>query len=292
MAGGTWTDPTGQDEYLTDGTYSWTCPAGIYSVSVVTVGAGAKGGNGNNGYPGGSGGGALRYKNNISVSPGTSYTVVVGDGTADNNNYNDKTSYFNSTGTVSAKGGYQNTASYGSNGSGGTQGTGTGGNGGNGGPGYEWFYAGSGGGAGGYSGTGGVGGRNYGAVDGGDGSGGAGGGGCMGGGGGVGLKGAGTSGDGGLGYSASNDTYWKRCGQGGSDGLNGGKQPLQVQRGGGGSYSGTPTHSYQTFDECGGECGGGSNGPNNSRGSDGGVRIIYPGNVRQFPSTRTADENV
>ena len=66
--GGGGSGVTGQQEYTTAGTYSWTCPAGVTRVSVVCVG-------------GGSGcGGALAYKNNITVVPGNSYSVVVGDG--------------------------------------------------------------------------------------------------------------------------------------------------------------------------------------------------------------------
>ena len=35
---------------------------------------------------------------------------------------------------------------------------------------------------------------------------------------------------------------------------------------------------------------GGPNGGNGGKGGDGGVRIIWPGDERAFPSTRTADE--
>jgi len=66
----------GQQEYTTAGTYSWTCPAGVTSVSVVCVGAGGGGGDNSNG----GSGGALAYKNNIAVVPGNSYTVYVGPG--------------------------------------------------------------------------------------------------------------------------------------------------------------------------------------------------------------------
>ena len=71
----------GQDAYTTSGTYSWVCPSGVSSVSVVCVGAGG----GGKGRPntccgaggGGGGGGGLSYANNVAVSSGTSYTVVV-----------------------------------------------------------------------------------------------------------------------------------------------------------------------------------------------------------------------
>lgn len=58
----------GQQAYTAAGTYSWTCPSGVTSVSVVCVGAWI-----NNGF----GSGALAYKNNIAVTPGNSYAVVV-----------------------------------------------------------------------------------------------------------------------------------------------------------------------------------------------------------------------
>ncbi len=74
--------PPGQDAYITAGTFSWVAPSGVTSVSVVAVGGGGGGG----GSPafanttGGQGGGAgaLAYANNVSVTPGGSYTVVVG----------------------------------------------------------------------------------------------------------------------------------------------------------------------------------------------------------------------
>ena len=67
---------SGQIAYTTPGTYSWTAPAGVTSVCVVCVGGGGSGGAGY--YVGGGAGGGLAYKNNISVTPGSSYTVVVG----------------------------------------------------------------------------------------------------------------------------------------------------------------------------------------------------------------------
>ena len=62
------------------GTYSWIAPAGVTSVSIVAVGGGGAGGYGSGTYySGGSGGsGGLSYSNNISVTPGTSYNIVVG----------------------------------------------------------------------------------------------------------------------------------------------------------------------------------------------------------------------
>ena len=64
--------------YATAGSYTWTAPAGVTSVSVVCVGGG---GGGYVTYAGnGGGGGALRYVNNIVVTPASTYSVVIGAG--------------------------------------------------------------------------------------------------------------------------------------------------------------------------------------------------------------------
>ncbi len=70
---------TGQQAYTTPGSYTWVCPAGVTSVSVVCVGGGGSGGAA---YwaGGGGGGGGLGYINNYAVTPGNSYSVVVGAG--------------------------------------------------------------------------------------------------------------------------------------------------------------------------------------------------------------------
>ena len=62
-----------QAAYTTPGTYSWTAPTGVTSVSVVCVGGGGSGGAA---YwsGGGGGGGGLGWKNNISVTPCLLYT--------------------------------------------------------------------------------------------------------------------------------------------------------------------------------------------------------------------------
>jgi hypothetical protein len=72
---------TGQQAYTTAGTYTFTVPAGVTSVSTVCVGGGGGGaiGDGSNYGSGGSGAG-LAYGNNISVTPGESLTVIVGAG--------------------------------------------------------------------------------------------------------------------------------------------------------------------------------------------------------------------
>lgn len=76
---------TGDILYDTPGTYSWTAPDGVTSVSAVCIGAGGAGTRGTS--PSdvdqlrrGGGGGGLGWKNNISVIPGQTYTVVVGAG--------------------------------------------------------------------------------------------------------------------------------------------------------------------------------------------------------------------
>lgn len=71
--------------YDTPGTYSWTAPAGVTSVSVVCIGGGGAGTRGTSPSSEdqlrrGGGGAGLGWKNNITVVPGQSYTVVVGDG--------------------------------------------------------------------------------------------------------------------------------------------------------------------------------------------------------------------
>ena len=97
---------TGQAEWTTPGTYTWTCPAHVTSVCAVCVGAG--GGNNNQQWSGGGGGGALAWKNNIPVTPGQTYTVEVGDQwpRASGNNPGG-TSYFINLTTCAAEGGWR-----------------------------------------------------------------------------------------------------------------------------------------------------------------------------------------
>jgi len=66
--------PPGSQSFTTAGTFTWVAPAGVTKVSVVVVGGG-EGANLSSGF-----GGKLRYTNNISVTPGLSYTVKVGAG--------------------------------------------------------------------------------------------------------------------------------------------------------------------------------------------------------------------
>lgn len=66
----TFVAPPGQEAFTTAGTYSWVALDGVTTVSVVVVGS--SGGTAN-----AEKGGALSYKNNITVVPGNTYTVVV-----------------------------------------------------------------------------------------------------------------------------------------------------------------------------------------------------------------------
>lgn len=253
---------TGQQEYTTAGTYSWVCPAGVNSVSVVCVGSGGA-------SPGtsGGGGGALSYTNNYPVTPGQTYDIRVGSLTT--------SSYFGSASIL-----YANPGSPGVSGAGATSGGsgGAGGYSGNGGRGgqpstnnYSGGAGGTGGGTaysgGGSGGNGGNSANNYlfcgagAAGSGGGGGGGAGGYGSMGGGG-VGLLGQGTNGLGGASVAAY------------------GNPVVQTQGGGSGGGYGTSSD--------GGLYGGG--GTTNAPTPNGAVRIIWPGDLRYFPSTRTANE--
>jgi hypothetical protein len=270
----------GSASYTTPGTYSWVAPTGVTSVSVVAVGAGTK----TNSC--GGGGGGLGWKNNISVTPGNSYTVVAGGQPAVANAVGCSCSYFINKTTVAGLGPTKGLpcvpnftligGSY------------VGDGGGSGGGGYRCYqcnrcqcnprtaYATSGGGgAGGYTGNGGQAGiyaGSYGA-DGFSGSGGGGGGGAFngGGGGGVGIYGQGSNGAGG-----QRSRYCGNIGGGGG--------------GSGGSPGGCKNSCYNRSGSAG-NYGGGVGG----RGatccspiptpSTGAVRIIWPGSSRRYPST-------
>jgi hypothetical protein len=265
--------PIGQKVYTTAGTYSWTCPADVTRISIVTVGGGGGGGYGPNGAAGGGGGG-LGWKN-LTVVPGNSYTVVVGAGgtgatVSGNSGGNGGNSYFINTSTVCGFGGTGGAVST----TAGTGGSYTGDGGGSGGTSPARVasgYSHGGGGAGGYSGNGSDGGyRNTTGttVNPADGEGGGGNGGAAstssgGGGGGVGIWGSGASG--------TTSTA------GGSNGENG--------------RSGTSATT--TYKAQGGGFGGGGGGSDLNEAGNGGsgaVRIIW-GVGREFPVTRTEDEN-
>jgi hypothetical protein len=254
-------DVNGQTAYTTAGTFSFVAPAGITSVSVVTVGGGG-------GYicyncicegRAGGGGGALAYKNNISVTPGCSYAVIVGSASGTGAG---GTSSFVNTSTVAAGGGTVSGVVPYQGGKGGVVVAGTGFAGGKGGNAGGAAVVRSGaGGAGGYSGVGGNG-ANFGG-NGTAGAGGGGGGGAVasacypcyfgGSGGGVGILGQGCNGAGGIGNST-----------------------LAIANGSPGSGG-----SGQLY--------GGGTSTAGSNGGVGAVRIIYPGTTRSFPSTNTGN---
>lgn len=266
----------GEAVYTSAGTYSFIAQTPV--ISVVCVGGG--GGGANNTGPGsnGGGGGGLGYKNNYPVTPGTPYTVVVGDGGPIGPAFaiNGGDSYFDSPAVVRGGGGSRGLAP--SPRAGGTytgDGGGNGGSGGVGGP----SSGGGGGGAGGYSGNGGNGGNT--GLAGTNGAGGGGGGGGAGGsadngggGGGVGILGEGSSGIGGIAPGQN--------GEQGTGGSGGTLAPAPLQTSFGGLYGGG---------------GGGSDTANNfptvqsGSGGVGAVRIIWDiaGNPRAFPNTNTGN---
>lgn len=267
--------PTGNTSFTSSGTFSWVAPTGVYAVSVVAVGGGGAGGtNYLSQTPiSGGGGGGLGYYNNYTVTPGSSYTVVVGAGGSGSANpvTAGGQSYFVNACTVRGSGGGR-----GPTGGGGGSYAGTGGgSGGTGGTGSGSSYSGGGGGAGGYAGNGGTGGSNGAGLSGSGGAGGGGGsrcGGCFGsaGGGGVGLNGQGCSGSGGVGGASA------AGGGAGSGGSAGGNANGSGHGANGGAYGG----------------GGGGNTRSNGfggSGSGGAVRIIWPGSTRSFPSTSTGE---
>ena len=259
----------GQQEFTTAGTYSWTAPTGVTSVSVVAVGGGSGGSTADPG--GGGGGGGLGWRNNIQVTPGQIYTVVVGNGSsAGTSTASGENSYFIDTSTVvglGAGGASEDVGAIGGSYVG--DGGGAGGNGGN--PEGLNAFGGGGGGAGGYAGNGGNGsGRPTIAGDNGAGGGGGGGSGTAtisnGSGGGVGIYGQGSSGAGGASTDSAGLGLPGQPGSGGSIGT----------LGNGGLYGGG---------------GGGSDGEvtaGRGNGASGAVRIIW-GADRAFPSTNTGN---
>lgn len=268
----------GQQAFTTAGTYSWIAPTNVTSVSVVCVGGGGgglrySGAGGNGNYGSGGGGGALRYINNFAVTPGSSYTVVVGakgrGGTTAGVTSGGQ-SYFNSTATVYANGGPKGTSSSftamatGGNGTGG----GSGGYGTNSASSGGW--EGGGGGAGGYSGNGGS--APYAGVAAVNATGGAGGGGFASGGG-VGILGEGASG--------ANNFNGGRGGSGGADGTtyapNSSTSSNGGAYGGGGGCMDNSASGIVTGD------------PGSQNGGGGAVRIIWGPTTREFPSTNTGD---
>jgi hypothetical protein len=263
----------GQAEYG-NGTFSWVAPPSVTSVSVVCIGGGASGNRSDQNSSRGGGGGGLGYKNNITVVPGNSYTVVAGSGGGGYPYYTQAAqaggnSYFVSLATVAGYGG-------GITGSGGTYTGDGGGNGGN--ATASSNTGGGGGGAGGYSGNGGTGGGS--GSSGGTGAGGGGGGGAGGNGG---VGGGGGGGTGALGQGAN-----------GAAGIYAGQWDGESRQAGGGSGGSGGSNTYSGGSMAGSYGGGGGGGSNNGglwggQGGSGVVRIIWPGTLRSFPSTNTGN---
>jgi hypothetical protein len=304
----------GESVYTTPGTYTWICPEDVYSVCAVCVGGGGGAGNGL-GISGGGGGG-LGYKNNISVIPGQSYTVVVGSGGVGgafssalaNGGTSGGDSYFINSSTVRGGGG----AGGGTAGSGGRYVGDGGGNGGNsaggGGPGTSGPPRG-GGGAGGYGPVGGAAGNGGNGGDAGTplqsggsviisggaaGTNGAGGGGsggrpddeagtngiAAGGGGGVGLYGRGSSGQ-----SVSGNGVGGNGGSGGGNGLSSYGLGSSSVAGNGGFHGGGGGQGvFYAKDGTGYLLKGGN-------GASGAVRIIW-GDNRSFPSNAGLSQSI
>lgn len=250
----TGTVPPVVGEATFSGSGTWTCPAGVYSVSVVSIG----GTEASSSY-GGVGGGGLGFKNNIPVNPGQNYSVLVpaGGDSCFIANTTDNAYPVGKCGRAVGTGGTAPAALHYGDG---------GGNGG-----IAPYGATSGGGAGGYTGNGGDGGSA--AQNGTAGLGGGGGGGAdganasgwsSGGGGGVGPYGLGASGVGGTWGYGNTAPY----GRGGSGGQNGCWTDTTPQFYSGGSYGGGG--SYWS-----------------GAAKAGIVRIIWPGTTRSFPSTNT-----
>ena len=286
--------------YTTPGTYTWVAPAGVTSVAVLTVGGGGGGSGGRRfgNYAVAGGGGALAYRNAVAVTPGSSYTVVVGargtagaagvgSGGAGGNGGTGGQSKFCVGGTAqaAANGGAGGAANNCTFAAGGTVSVGTGGAGGRNG---SWTATGStgAGGAGGYSGAGGAGGTGSTPAGAGAAGSGGGGGGSSGSGtrywgcgtqesywgtycgGGVGLYGQGGNGTGGFVFGCGEYGYYGGAGSGGCG----------VSYGGGGGAGGGVYYI----------CSGTSYGCAGQAGGVGAVRIVWAGGSRgtpSFPST-------
>ena len=301
----------GQAEFTTPGSYTWVAPPDVTSVSVVAIGGGGGGSASvtgqNDSSWGAGGGGGLGWKNNISVTPGQSYTVVVGAGgtgapsspqtTEEGKGGTGGDSYFISDTTVKGGGGtgdwgtggnfvgdnqnVGNSSNYnGRNGGYGTRDIGAGGAGA---AGYSGIGAGDGRGgtsaSGGGSGKGNVGGQSpagdpytYGPS----------------GGGGTGIYGEGATGSNGNNNTIGGTTGGGGGGSGGEDGVDG-----KTQGADGFPNVGDPNRKGQDGGKYGGGGGYGMfSGIHNfsfggGDGAGGAVRIIWPGTIRQFPTTGT-----
>lgn len=306
---------TGSITY-TPGSYTFTVPSGVTSISVVGVSGGGAGASAgvlsftcpscscvtyccHRGGLTGGGGGGLFYRNNISVTPGQTYCITVGAGgvasfpTSGSGGITRFSGHGNCSYSGGGGGGHVNTSISCGRSNPGANGTAyvscgwTGNYGGGGGavcyPSSSYSAAAGGAGAAGYSGSGGQGANNR--------SSGCAGTGCGGGGGG-----------GGNAYAVCRGTHQYTGGAGGGVGVNGGSGNGSAggtnQQGGGGGTGGTAggNGTYRSAGPSGGTYGGGGAGGllwscgsyHTTAGGNGGagvLRIIWPGTTRQFPST-------
>lgn len=289
----------GQAAFTTPGTFEWVCPNDVFTVSVVCVGGGGGGDAGDDliGVGGGGGGGALAYRNNIEVVAGQTYTIIVGSGGLAQITVNGTTTQESISGTASsafscvAGGGANGTRSTGggigigigtASASGGTvsgvyNGGYAGGTGGTVDTSSVGFRVPGGGGAAGYSGIGGEGARGARAPGTSPTASGLGGSSGLGGGG----------GGGGSGFS--NETIrTNTAGNGGGVGILG--QGPSGAGGSGGSLTIAATDGGNGSSGSFGAGGSGGIGGDNRQGRNGvpgAVRIIWPGNLRSFPTTIT-----
>jgi hypothetical protein len=264
--------------YTTPGNHTFKVPADVTNICILCVGGGG-GGNTYTNDGGGGGGGGLMWVNNLNVTPGQDFNIIVGYGGSPGNS-GATSVFYNSEIRIEATGGNSsgNKSAGGTGGSFGLSyyknieaGGGYGGNGGNGSYHYpsQDLLAGGGGGAGGYLGKGGNGstGDWYNVRRGENGQGGGGGGGGRGnslggGGGGIGLYGIGSDG---IGITA--DEY------------------INESPGGGGGSGGSSGNGIN-----GGVYGGGGGGGDHMTGGSGGhgaVRIICT-QSKKFPSNAGA----
>lgn len=272
--------PAGEIIFASPGTYTWTVPDGVTSVSAVAVGGGGGGASGAKSQAGGCGGG-LGWMTSIPVTPGETHTITVGAGgvggssaTVGNGGAGGSSSF----GSVfSVTGGLGGAGEDRTNGGGSPTGADGGGVGGDASTSPFASQMMGGGGAAGYSGKGGCGGVNVTTGQGGqDGEGGGGSGGnyvgtsqSAGGGGGVGILGAGLSGSLNGNYSAGTGGAG---GSGGGDGNGGGGA---YAGGAGGAYGGGGGCSYYGYTGSPEGIGG--------AGAGGAVRIVW-GPGRSYPN--------
>jgi hypothetical protein len=267
--------PQGQSLFSSPGTYTFTVPARVSTISAVAVGGG--GGGSYIWSYGAGGGGGTAWVAGLPVTPGETFTVGVGGGGStwsyEGSRPGDNSYLRRNSNGVDHIIGY-GSGRGGANSAGGASGgyTFNGGSSGGGGRGgytnWNWPYAG--GGAGGYQGHGG----DYNAGQG------------YGGGGAAGHMHSsywGTPGGGGVGiYGQGADGYNRGYGRGGGGGS-----------GGGHGGEGEPYHYYGRGDIYGGLYGGGAGGSGSAyygggTGGNGAVRIIWGPN-RNYPATNTGD---